>query len=277
VSEPVWHHPSTLADALALRAALGEDALPIAGGTYIGALLSAGLIDPPAAFIALGGIAELRAVGLDGERLALGALVTHRRVEREAALRADGFEALADTFGSVANVRIRTLATVGGVLADADYASDPPAMLCALGAEAVLASSRGERRLAIEELILGHYETAIEPDELLVRADVPRPQRATYLKFRSRSSEDRPCVGIAAAVGGDGGLRVVVGAVAGTPQILPEVCALAAGEELTADLREEIAARYGEGIEAIGDLRGSAGYRRRVTRVLVRRALEAVA
>jgi aerobic carbon-monoxide dehydrogenase medium subunit len=277
VSEPVWHRPRTLAEALELRASLGDDALPIAGGTYIGALLSAGLIDPPPAFIALGGIEELRAVALGGGRLALGALVTHRRVEREAALRAGGFDALAETFGSVANVRIRTLATVGGVLADADYASDPPAMLCALGAEAVLASPRGERRLAIDELILGHYETAIAPDELLVRAEVRRPARAVYLKFRSRSSEDRPCAGVAAALSEDGALRVVVGAVAETPQFLPAVCALAAGRELTADLREEIAARYGEGIEALGDLRGSAGYRRRVARVLVRRALEAVA
>jgi len=276
VSEPVWHHPSTLAEALRLRCALGEDALPIAGGTYIGALLSTGLIDAPGAFIALRGIAELRGLSAGGGVLALGALVTHRQVERDAGVRAEGFAALADAFGTVANVRIRTLATVGGVLADADYASDPPAMLCALGAAVVLASPRGERRLAVDELILGHYETAIEPDELLVRVEVPRPARAIYLKFRSRSSEDRPCAGVAAAVTG-GGLRVVVGAVADRPQVLPEVCALAGGGELTADLRDEIAARYGEGIDALDDLRGSAAYRRRVTRVLVRRALEAVA
>ena len=99
--------------------------------------------------------------------------------------------------------------------------------------------------------------------------------RAIYLKFRSRGSEDRPCVGVAVARGRR--LRVVVGAVADRPQILPEVCALADDRELGAELRDEIAARYGEGIEALGDLRGSEGYRRRVTRVLVRRALEAVA
>jgi carbon-monoxide dehydrogenase medium subunit len=275
MSEPVWHHPSTLAEALALRVELGEEALPIAGGTYIGVLIATGLIQPPDAFISLRGIGELHGTACAGERLVLGALVTHRQVEREPVLRAGGFEALADTFATVANVRIRTVATVGGVLADADYASDPPAMLCALGAEVVLASARGERRLSIEELILGHYETAIEPDELLVRVELPRPERAIYLKFRSRSSEDRPCVGVAVARGSS--LRVVVGAVADRPQILPEVCALAEGSELTPELREEIAARYGEGIEALDDLRGSAGYRRRVTRVLVRRALEAVA
>jgi carbon-monoxide dehydrogenase medium subunit len=275
MSEPAWHRPRTIAEALALRSELGEDALVIAGGTHIGVLLSAGLIAAPAAFISLRGVEELHGLACDRDGLRLGSLVTHRRVEYEASVRAGGYAALADTFAAVANVRIRALATVGGVLADADYASDPPAMLCALGARVVLASARGERRLSVEELILGYYETAIEPDELLVRVELPPPVPAIYLKFRSRSSEDRPCVGVAVARGSR--LRVVVGAVADRPQILPEVCALADGRELSAELRDEIAARYGEGIEALGDLRGSAHYRRRVTRVLVRRALEAVA
>ena len=275
MSEPDWHRPRTIAEALALRSELGDEALVIAGGTYIGVLLSTGLIAAPAAFISLRGVEELRGLACNGGGLQLGALVTHREVESDPRVRAGGHVALADTFAAVANIRIRALATVGGVLADADYASDPPAMLCALQAEAVLASARGERRLSIEQLILGHYETAIEPDELLVRVELPPPVRATYLKFRSRSSEDRPCVGVAVALGS--GLRVVVGAVAGRPQILPEVCALADGGELDAKLRDEIAALYGERIEALGDLRGSEAYRRRVTRVLVRRALEAVA
>jgi aerobic carbon-monoxide dehydrogenase medium subunit len=275
VSEPAWHRPCTIAEALALRSELGEDALVVAGGTYIGVLLSTGLIDAPAAFISLRGVDALHALASDRDGLRLGALVTHRRMERDASVRAGGYTALADTFAAVANVRIRAVATVGGVLADADYASDPPAMLCALEAQVVLASERGERRLSIEDLILGYYRTAIEPDELLVRVELPPPVRAIYLKFRSRGSEDRPCVGVAVARGS--ALRVVVGAVADRPQILPEVCALADGCELSAELRDEIAARYGEGIDALGDLRGSAGYRRRVTRVLVRRALEAVA
>ena len=53
---------------------------------------------------------------------------------------------LARAFSLVASPRVRNQATVGGVLADADYASDPPAMLAALGARAVLRSPRGERR-----------------------------------------------------------------------------------------------------------------------------------
>ena len=78
--------------------------------------------------------------------------------------------------------------------------------------------------MSVGELILGHYRTCIEPDELLVEVRVPpQPERATYRKFRSRSAEDRPCVAVAAARGEDG-LRVVVGAVAGTPQDFPDLC-----------------------------------------------------
>ena len=77
-------------------------------------------------------------LGATGE-LRLGAMVRHRAVERSSAVRA-GWPALADAFSVVASPRVRNQATVGGVLADADYASDPPAMLCALGARAVVRS-----------------------------------------------------------------------------------------------------------------------------------------
>jgi aerobic carbon-monoxide dehydrogenase medium subunit len=162
---------------------------------------------------------------------------------------------------------VRNQATVGGVLADADYASDPPAMLAALDARAVLRSPRGDRAVSVGELILGYYETCIEPDELLVEVRVPaQPAQATYRKFRSRSREDRPCAAVA-AVNGAGGLRVVVGAVAETPQDFPDLCD---GEPA------EVGARYAERIEPLSDSRGSAKYRRRVIAAEVERAVEAV-
>jgi carbon-monoxide dehydrogenase medium subunit len=131
----------------------------------------------------------------------------------------------------------------------------------------VLRSRRGERSVPVGELIRGYYETCIEPDELLVEVRVPpQPERAVYRKFRSRSSEDRPCVAVAAARGER--LRVVVGAVAETPQEFPELCE---GEPA------EVGAGYAERIEPLSDARGSAAYRRRVIAAEVRRAVEAVA
>src|SRR5215218_5505105 len=260
-----WLTPSSLDAALALRAGRG-DATVLAGGTFLGILANQGFIDPPA-LLTLGGVRELRAIEVRGGELRIGAMVTHRTVERDERVRS-GWPALAHAFSLVASPRVRNQATVGGVLADADYASDPPAMLAALGARVVLRSPSGERDVAIEELIIGYYETCIRPDELLVEVRVPaQPERATYRKFRSRSSEDRPCAAVAAVNGADG-LRVVVGAVAETPQDFPDLCDGDAAE---------IGARYAERIEPLSDSRGSAKYRRRVIAAEVRRAVEEVA
>ena len=109
MNEPAWHRPRTIAEALALRSELGEDALVVAGGTYIGVLLSTGLIAAPAAFISLRGVEELRALTCDRDGLRLGALVTHHRMECDAGVRAGGYTALADTFAGVANVHVGRL------------------------------------------------------------------------------------------------------------------------------------------------------------------------
>jgi aerobic carbon-monoxide dehydrogenase medium subunit len=255
--------PDSLEEALALRAERGDEATVLAGGTFLGILMNQGFLAPEA-FLSLGRVDELMQIDVVNGELRLGAMVTHRRVERDVA---DGWPVLARAFGLVASPRVRNQATIGGVLADADYASDPPAMLAALDARAVLRSPRGNRSVSVGELILGYYETCIEPDELLVEVRVPpQPERATYRKFRSRSSEDRPCAAVA-AVNGKDGLRVVVGAVAETPQDFPDLCD---GEPA------EIGARYAERIEPLSDSRGSAKYRRRVIAAEVARAVEAV-
>jgi carbon-monoxide dehydrogenase medium subunit len=274
-AEPGWLAPGSLDEALALRAEHGEDATVLAGGTFLGILLNQGLVSP-GTFLSLGGVRELAAIEVRDGELHLGAMTTHTAVERAAEVR-DGWPVLARAFRLVASPRVRNQATVGGVLADADYASDPPAVFAALGARVVLRSPRGERTVGIGELIRGYYETCIAPDELLVEVVVPpAPERAVYRKFRSRSSEDRPCVAVAATRGEDG-LRVVVGAVAEVPQRFDDVTGLADGRPLDAALREEIARRYAERIEPMSDARGSAAYRRRVTAVEVRRALEEIA
>jgi aerobic carbon-monoxide dehydrogenase medium subunit len=270
-----WLAPSTLREAIALRAERGDEATPVAGGTFVGILMNQGLLRPPA-LLSLGGVEELRGIEVSGGELRLGATATHRAIERDPRVR-ERWPMLARAFAVVASPRVRNQATVGGVLADADYASDPPAALQALGARAVLRSPDGERSVAVEDLILGWYETCIRPDELLVEVRVPpAPARAVYRKFRSRSSEDRPCVAVAAARD-EQRLRVVVGAVGDRPQELADVCALADGHAIDAALAAEIGRAYAERVDAIDDARGSADYRRRVTAVEVRRALEELA
>jgi carbon-monoxide dehydrogenase medium subunit len=268
-----WLAPASLDEALALRAERGEDATVVAGGSFLGILINQGFVQP-AALLALRAVPELHRIEVRDGELSLGAMVTHRRAERDATVR-DGWPVLARTFGVVASPRVRNQATVGGVLADADYASDPPAALSALGARAVLRSPAGSREVPIDELILGFYETCIADDELLTEVRVPpAPDAAVYRKFRSRSTEDRPCVAVAAARRGTA-VRVVVGACAEVPQHFPDVCADLDGTALDAAAAAEAGRRYAERLRPLADARGSADYRRRVVAVEVRRALEA--
>lgn len=263
-TEPEWLAPESLEEALALKAERAGEVTVVAGGTFVGLLVNQRLLAPEA-FLSLQRVPGLDYVHANGD-LRLGALTTHRTVELSPVVRA-GWPALQRAFAVVATPRIRNQATVGGVLADADHASDPPSMLLALGARAVARSVRGEREIPIEELIVGFYETSLEPDELLVEVRVPGGEhRATYRKFRSRSHEDRPAVGVAACRRG-GELRVVVGAVAARPQWFPELCN-PEGDPA------EIGRAYSEAVDPISDVSGSSEYRRRVVAVEVRRALE---
>lgn len=272
-SVPEWLAPTSLEEALELRARYGDEATVVAGGTFIGILMSQRIIIPQV-LLTLRHIRELAFIeDRGGYPLRIGAMTTHRVVERSALI-LQNWPILAYTFSLVASPRVRNQATVGGILADADYASDPPALLNALDARAIARSVDGEREIPIEELITGYYETSLHPNELLVEVRIPRGvEQAVYRKFRSRSSEDRPCVAVA-ATRTNGKLRVVVGAVAERPQYFPDVCSLADGKQLSRELATEIGHRYAEAIDPISDSRGSAEYRRRVIAVEVRRALE---
>jgi carbon-monoxide dehydrogenase medium subunit len=276
--------PRTVEEAAALRAEHGDDAKLLAGGTALVLMLRNRLV-APRYLISLNTVAGLRDVAYTpGQGLRLGALATIAQAERALAVR-ERYPALADTYHQVANIRVRWAATVGGNLTEADYASDPPAMLIALDARVRAVGPRGAREIALGEFFVDFYETVLEPDEVLTEIVVPEPAsgtRASYLKFQTRSSEDRPCIGIATTLRlSDAGtcddLRVVVGAVAGTPQRLPEAEALARGERPSAELFHAIGEAYAQAIDPIDDIRAAAWYRQRMIGVLVARALEKLA
>lgn len=262
-----WQIPTTVDEVLRLKAD-NPDATVVAGGTFLGILTRQGLIQNDE-WISLQDVRELKTLNTAGD-LSVGAMVTHRQLELNPVVR-DNWPGVSTVFGAVASPRVRNVATMGGVLADADYASDPPSMLIASRAVAEVASVRGVRRVPIEQLIVGHYETTLGEDELITRVLIPRPTgSAVYRKLRTRSQEDRPAVAVAAVREGDT-VRVVVGAVSDRPHHFADICAeWKPGDE---DSAREIGAAYAGQIRYIDDSRGSAAYRRHVVGVEVRRAL----
>jgi carbon-monoxide dehydrogenase medium subunit len=276
VRSPEFLRPRTLDEAVAQLVEYDGDAKVLAGSTALTIMLRQRLIEPPA-LVLIGGIDGLRRIEQENGHVRLGALVTHREAERSGELAAT-LPVLSETFAKVANVRVRNQATVGGVLAEADYASDPPAVFVGLGAEIDVYGPNGTRTILAGEFFRAFYETALEPSEVLTAVHVPVPAAGTaavYKKYVSRSSEDRPCVGVFASAGPDG-VRVVVGAAAETPQRFPELEARASGG-LDAVSIAAVADGYADSIETLADMRGSAWYRTEMVRVWVRRALTEVA
>ena len=262
--------------------ALEEDpgAKAIAGGTALLILIKHGVYLPET-LVNLRKIPGVAGITFDLQKgLRIGALTSIYDVERHPFVR-ERYPVLAEACHVVANIRIRNLATIGGNLAHADYQSDPPAALVALDARLELSSSSGTREVALSDFLLGAYETALEPGEL-VRAVLLPPNepgwRSAYLKFTTRSSEDRPAVGLTALIRMEddrcADARLVVGAVMPTPVRVTAAEEVIRGRKLAGDLFAEVGSIVERAIEPIDDMRGSASYKRRVAGVLAERALE---
>jgi carbon-monoxide dehydrogenase medium subunit len=277
-----YHEPRSLGEALDLLARYGEDAHLLAGGTATVILMRQGLLRP-GHVIALWRIAELGGVSraADGG-LRIGAMATHRDVERSAEAHAYS-PALTAAFASVATVRIRNQATVGGNLAHADPAQDPPPMLAALGATVTVASHRGTRTLPVDDLAVDHFTTSLATDEIITEIRMPRLEpgaRSIYLKFLPKTADDYATVSVAAALrlAGNGTIaetRIVLGAVGPTPMRLRRFEDAIRGTR-PADVVHALA-MIPDQIDPTDDARGTAAYKRAMASVWTGRALAQLA
>jgi carbon-monoxide dehydrogenase medium subunit len=270
--------PRTLPEALELLRE-DPDLRPLGGGTALVILMKQGLLRPER----LANLKKIRGLDTiswdDDGTLRVGALASIGSLERDETIRSR-LPGLSDACHVVANVRIRNLATIGGNLAHGDYQSDPPAALTALDARVRISSARAEREEPIETFQVSGYETTLQPGELVTGVIVPplpAGTRTTYLKFTSRSAEDRPCAGIAVRYRGTGAvcedLRVVVGAVSSTPVRVPAAESLAPGQRITHELAVAIGEAASAAVQPTDDIRGSVAYKRHLVGVLVRRAV----
>ncbi len=159
--------------------------------------------------------------------------------------------------------------------------SDTAPVLIALGAEVTLEGPAGVRTIPLAELYandgMAYLTTA--PDELITRVHIPPAQgwRSTYLKLRRRGSFDFPILGVAVALRPEDGVvaevRIVLGAVASRPIRAEGAEALLAGRPPTAELLAEVAQRAGDPAKPLDNTDLTHPWRKRMSRVLVRRAL----
>jgi carbon-monoxide dehydrogenase medium subunit len=275
--------PDTVDEAVALLADDPDDTVVMAGGTSLVILMKQELIRP-ARVIGLRRIEQLRAIGIADDGLSLGALATHGALARSHAVRAYA-AALASTFATVATVRIREQATLGGNLVHADPAQDPPVTLLALDGVAVATNGSRARRIPLDALFVDLFETSLESNEILLRVELPplpAGTRVTYRKFLPATLDDYATVSVAAAVATDASgacthARIALGGVGPVPLRAQDAERSLAGRRLDDVAIREAAALAAAATDPIDDLRGSASYKRAMARVWTERALREVA
>src|SRR5438067_11560391 len=280
-----WLEPRSLDEVHAALREHGGDARLMAGGTALMLLMRQGLVQP-AVIVSLRHVPGLDAIEAQDGGVRIGALCTHRRVETHPLVR-ERFPALHQTLERVATIRIRNMGTVGGNLAHADPAQDPPATLLALGASVDAVGPGGKRTIPLDEFFTDYYENALEPGEVLTHLNVPPPparHAQAFSKFLPRSVDDYATVAVAVslAMSADGKrceeARIGLGSVGPTPLRARGAEAALRGQELTdAVLRQAGEAASAE-CDPLPGIRGSAEYKREMVKVwlarTVRRALE---
>lgn len=217
-------------------------------------------------------------VELKNSSLVIGSTVTHRAIERSAAV-TERLPVLVEMETQVANVRVRASGTLGGNLCFAEPHSDPATLLLALEAKARIQGKSGEKTLTMDQLITGAYETALGADELLTAVEIPLPkksQRAAYVKFQIH---ERPTLGLALVFDVDNGekniekARAVVGSVSPTPCRSDKADALLVGSRDQVEIQLADAARaLADAADPVDDLEGSAEYKRHLIGVFLKRA-----
>jgi carbon-monoxide dehydrogenase medium subunit len=276
-----FHSPRTLDEALSLLDEHQEEGRPMAGGTALVVLMKQSLVDADH-LISLARVPGLDGIRNESDGLHIGALTRHRDVETSSVVKQHA-ALLADVYRHVATVRIRNVATVGGGIAHADPAQDPPPGLIALDARIKLVSKSGERTLPITDVFQDYYETAIRPDELLAEVIVPpvaSAAKTVYLKFLPRTADDYATVAVAARGEVQNGtvrnLRVALGAAGPTPVHATAVEQALEGQQATADNIRRAAAAVADQVDPLDDFRGSSDYKRDMAVVFTRRALERI-
>ena len=265
--------PTTLAELLRLRAAHPQ-ALIAAGTTDVGLWVTkqhrrfGQIIDVTR-------VTELRRIERGAHSLSIGA----------AASLTEAFDALAESrpqlkpfFDRFAGLPVRESGTLGGNVANGSPIGDSMPLLIALGATLVLASTRGERTLPIEDFYLAYRKTALAPDEVLARIEVPQPTPHEWLradKISKRFEDDISAVCLAVALQVEDGVihsaRIGAGGVAAVPARAIQTEAALAGQQCAEGAFDAAATVLEAEFKPLSDMRASSAYRRAVLGNLLRR------
>jgi xanthine dehydrogenase small subunit len=279
--EPPVTSPRELDEAYAI---LAEGPVrPIAGGTDLMVALTGELGEPPERILDLWRLDALRGIALDGDAVSLGALTTYTDIRRSALCR-EHLPVLVEAAATIGAAQIQNRGTIGGNAVNASPAGDTLPVLLAADATFMVGSARGERTVPAAVFWPAYRQTALAPDELLLRIRIPlrAGRELRYRKIGTRRAQSISKVvmalgwrdGVPAVPWTD--VRLALGSVAATPIRARATEAVLDGRSPTPETADRAAETLAAELAPIDDVRSTAEYRRlaaaRVLHRLIREA-----
>jgi len=273
--------PTTVEEALAHLAEYGYDAKVLAGGQSLVPMMNFRLVEP-SVLVDLNNIPELAFIRPDeNSGVRLGAMSRHHRVETDP-LVAERAPLLHETMPHIAFPQVRNRGTFGGSVSHADPSAELPSLSVALDGRFRLRSQKGERWVPAGEFFIGLFTTVLEPEELLVEVALPPvPERSGWSFMEvARRPHDFALAGVAAVVTLDEAghceqARIVFLSAGESPVLAGRAAEALQGQAPSQEaIRAAAEIAASEEIDPSSDIHATADFRRHLSNVLCRRALE---
>jgi carbon-monoxide dehydrogenase medium subunit len=253
------------------------DALFIAGGTDVIVGIKNNEIHPQT-LISLRSIPGLGNIEVDGGAR-IGALATISDILQNPELRKD-YPVLVEAAKSLGSVQIRNVATIGGNLCNCSPCADMALPLLVMEAKVRLQTTKKSREIPLNEFFKGPGESCLSPHEILtdILLDPPQKNAKTSFMKKGRVKMDLAVASVAVLLEMEGKrcrkARIAAGSVAPVPLRLSKIETIFEGATLTKKHVAEAQRLAGDNIVPITDVRSTEEYRRQITGVLVKRAVE---
>lgn len=274
-----YHRPTSVAEAVQLLAH-ADGAKALAGGHSLIPAMNLRLAQPEA-LVDIGRIDELHGIRVEGTSLIIGALTTHAQIAVSKEVQKH-CAALAEACGNVGDVQVRNWGTLGGNLAHADPASDPPTVVVACNAIIHIQGTGGARTVGAEAFFVDLFTTDLQPGELITAIEIPSlaDWHTGYIKLHHPASH-YAVVGVAVALHTTGGkcdqARVALGGVTAKATRAHNAEKALIGSSLDAAALDAAAKAITEdvGDHPMSDLYANGDYRRAMAGVYLKRAIKA--
>lgn len=222
--------------------------------------------------IDLGRMENLHEIRSNAKTLIIGGSVSLSRVIDETK---DIFPKLSGTVLKMCSEQVRSAATVAGNIVNASPVADTVPLLMAVGAEITLIGTEGIRVVPVREFFHGYKNTENRPEEWIQSISIPLNQYnlINFEKMSKRKEVDISAVNSAIALQVEDGnilkAHVACGGVGATTMYMPLTSRFLAGKPISEKSFMEASEIIETEATPIGDVRGSAEYRKALLKNLL--------